>query len=256
MTKILGISGKKQSGKTTIGNFLFGCSMLSLELVEYAVIDKQGNLIVPYDSGNGDTKPCVFPVSSRHPNMVSYMQENIWQDVKVYSFADNLKELCMNILGLTYEQCYGTDEEKNSPTDINLSDAVFDTMRNRKMTAREVMQYVGTDFFRRICPNVWVDSTIRKILNEKPKLAIIVDCRFPNEVEGVQKNGGKVVRLTRNIFGNEDQHASETALDSYSKFDAIINNQEMSVAEQNEFIYNQLVDWKYVDFKSVAGVYE
>ena len=37
--------------------------------------------------------------------------------VKMYSFADMLKEkVCMDVMGLTYEQCYGTDEEKNSVT--------------------------------------------------------------------------------------------------------------------------------------------
>jgi hypothetical protein len=32
------------------------------------------------------------------------------------SFADDLKEFCINVLGLKLEQCYGSDEEKNSPT--------------------------------------------------------------------------------------------------------------------------------------------
>lgn len=32
------------------------------------------------------------------------------------SFADTLKEFCIETLGLSYEQCYGTDDEKNSPT--------------------------------------------------------------------------------------------------------------------------------------------
>ncbi len=37
--------------------------------------------------------------------------------VKEYSFADTLKEFCIETLGLTREQCYGTDEQKNSPTE-------------------------------------------------------------------------------------------------------------------------------------------
>ncbi|NMC62387.1 MAG: hypothetical protein GYA55_04395, partial [SAR324 cluster bacterium] len=38
--------------------------------------------------------------------------------VSVYqcSFADTLKDFCIETLGLTYEQCYGTDEQKNSST--------------------------------------------------------------------------------------------------------------------------------------------
>ncbi len=257
MTKILGISGKKQSGKTTAGNFLFGCAMLSAEIVEYATIDDNGNLVVPYESGNGTTSPCVFPVDSFHPSMVAFMSANIWSDIKIYNFADNLKQICINILGLTERQCYGTDEEKNSKTNFAYSDVFeghFDAKReaNGHMTAREIMQYVGTNFFRHMYPNVWVDSTIRRVNNENPRLAVVVDCRFPNEVEGIQSAGGKVIRLTRNVSGDEDRHDSETALDGYEGFDAVIDNQNMSIGEQNESLYNQVADWGFIDYKAVA----
>ena len=186
--------------------------------------------------------------------MVSYMSENIWSKIKIYNFADNLKRICIDVLGLTERQCYGTEEEKSSNTNFDWSNMVLygSKKSSAKMTAREVMQYVGTDFFRRIYPQVWVDSTIRKIENEKPDLAVVVDCRFPNEVEGIQNAGGKVIRLSRNVFGKKDQHPSETALDEYDKFDCTINNQDMSVAEQNESLYNQLIDWDFIDYQSVA----
>ena len=254
MTKIIGISGKKQSGKTTVGNFLFGCAMMSNDLVEYAEINSNGELIVPYEDVSGETKPCVFPVDSFHPSMVSYMQENVWGDLKIYNFADNLKRLCVDILGLTERQCYGTDEEKNTKTNFDWSNMVYYGTRksSAKMTAREVMQYVGTDFFRTIYPQVWVDSTIRKITKETPKLAVVVDCRFENEVKGIQEAGGKVIRLTRNIYGDSDQHPSETALDSYKEFDFVLENQDMNISQQNELIYNQLAEWGFIDFKAVA----
>lgn len=35
------------------------------------------------------------------------------------SFADALKEFCIDVLGLKYEQCYGTNEEKNTPTEYS-----------------------------------------------------------------------------------------------------------------------------------------
>jgi hypothetical protein len=251
VSSIVGISGKKQSGKTSCGNFLFGSAMLSVGLVEYAHISPEGQLIVPFDFGD-ETKASIFPVDSMNPAMIDFMAENIWSEVKVYNFADNLKKICIDILGLTERQCYGTEEDKSSKTHINLADVVCDVTRNRKMTAREVMQHVGTDFFRRIYPQVWVDSTIRKIKKEKPKLAIIVDCRFENEVEGIQEVGGKVIRLTRNIFGDSDQHPSETALDNYEGFDFVLDNQKMSLKEQNEAVYNKLVDWDFVDYKAVA----
>lgn len=39
------------------------------------------------------------------------------KSVSVCSFADTLKEFCIETLGLSCEQCYGTDEQKNSPTE-------------------------------------------------------------------------------------------------------------------------------------------
>ena len=107
------------------------------------------------------------------------------------------------------------------------------------MTAREVMQYVGTEIFRKMYGNVWVDSTIRKIKQDNPTMAIVCDIRFPNEVEGVQQVGGKVLRLLRDPYQGEDQHASETALDDYppEKFDWVVDNREQSIEEQNNAIF-------------------
>lgn len=147
---------------------------------------------------------------------------------KIYNFADPLKkDICMNILGLTYDQCYGDDNNKNELTDI-----VWD---NAKLTAREVMQFVGTDIFRKMKTDVWASATITKIKNESPDLAIIADCRFPNEVEAVKNCNGMVIKLTRNPFNSD--HASETALDfnNYDprNFDLILTNDRMSIDQQN-----------------------
>ena len=82
--------------------------------------------------------------------------------VKVYNFADPLKQdVCMNLLGLTYEQCYGDDEQKNTLTDI--------LWNEKLLTAREVMQLVGTDLFRAMKHDVWTSSTIQKIQTEQKK---------------------------------------------------------------------------------------
>lgn len=147
---------------------------------------------------------------------------------KIYNFADPLKQdICMNILGMSYDQCYGTDEQKNELTDIE--------WEGTKLTAREVMQFVGTDLFRKMKTNVWADATINKIKNESPDLAIIADCRFPNEVDVIKNAGGHVIKLNRNPFNSD--HASEVALDynkyDHRNFDFVLMNDSMSIDEQN-----------------------
>lgn len=156
-----------------------------------------------------------------------YAKFSIARRVKVYNFADPLKkDICMGILGLTEDQCYGNDMDKNAPTDIQWD--------GKYLTAREVMQFVGTDIFRKMKQNVWADATIHKIKLEKPSLALIADCRFPNEVDAVKKAGGIVIRLTRKPF--ESDHASENALEAqnydWSNFDIILDNKDMDVHQQ------------------------
>ena len=155
--------------------------------------------------------------------------------VKIYNFADPLKQdICINILGLTYKQCYGTDEQKN--------ELVNCYWNNQQLSAREVMQLVGTDMFRTMQKNVWSDAIIRKILRDKPWLALVADCRFPNEVEAIKQVGGYVIKLNRNPYNSD--HASEIALDEQrydqTNFDLIIDNQTLSIVEQNRLVYEFL----------------
>lgn len=154
---------------------------------------------------------------------------------KIYNFADPLKkDICINILGLTYDQCYGDDHHKNEITDI--------VWNNTKLTAREVMQFVGTDIFRKMKTDVWAGATINKIMIDKPTIAIIADCRFPNEVEAVRNAGGMVIKLTRNPYNSD--HESEKALDENvyptCNFDLVIYNDNLSIQQQNEAVLNFL----------------
>lgn len=151
-------------------------------------------------------------------------------DARIYNFADPLKHLCIDILGLQHYQCYGSDEQKNELVDCY--------WRGKQCTAREVLQIVGTDMFREMQHNVWADATIRKIKHDMPQLALIADCRFPNEVKAVKDAGGVVIKLQRNVYDSD--HASEVALDrhnyDYSNFDLVIENGSMNIQEQNYFI--------------------
>lgn len=152
------------------------------------------------------------------------------KQITIYSFATPLKQLCVDILGLDPKQCYGEDEHKNEKVDCYWNDA--------QLTAREVMQIVGTEWFRAMQHNVWADATIRKIQKESPEIAIIDDCRFPNEVEAVQNAGGFVIKLNRNV--HKSTHASEVALDrnNYDElnFNGVVQNQFMDIEAKNETI--------------------
>jgi hypothetical protein len=184
--------------------------------------------------------------------------------VKMTSFATPIKDFCYNVLGLSYEQIYGDNTQKNSVTHI-LWDTMpheilnkyasgeffftrrdgtksrFTTWPSGPMTAREVMQIFGTDIMRHHFDyDVWAKAPFRKDWGATD-LVIIDDCRFPNEALMTLENDGLLIRLLRNPLN--DQHSSELAMDQYdvSKYHLIINNRDMSLvqlqAELHRFLH-------------------
>ncbi len=181
-------------------------------------------------------------------------------DVKVmeYAYADVLKQMCMDLFGLSYAQCYGTDAEKNTATKLHWVD--MPTFNEREfrgnwdvsMSGREVLQYFGTEIVRKMFSNAWVDATLRKIQKESPDIALVTDVRFPNEVEGIHLLSGKVLRLLRAPC-TEDEHESERALDpevfDWHQFDAVLDNRIMTIEEQRRPVVDQVLYWYSSDLK-------
>lgn len=272
MTKIVALSGKKQAGKSTAGNFIFGLEMWSIlhpetnePLISSFRIDDKGRLIIPVNFGpeKGGVRDGIFDPTSKEPAVQVFLSDLVWNRVKLYSFADSLKDVCAHLFGLTTEQLYGTNEQKNSSTKLvwknmpglpakktsetltKLGFKLSETWSpNDNMSAREVLQYVGTEIFRKIYDDVWAESTIKNIQSDGAELAVITDCRFPNEVKIVQEAAGKVIRLTRAPFEGQDEHMSEVALNKdvfdWNTFDSVIDNQNMTIAEQNNALFSEL----------------
>jgi hypothetical protein len=200
MTKILAFSGRKQSGKSTSGEYL-------------------QSLIYSID-----------------PKI----------DVRTYSFADPLKKnICIDLLGLTNAQCYGTDEDKNSCTSLFWENMPgYTGQLTGLMTAREVMEYVGTKTFRRMKDKIWVEATLNTIQKDNPDFALLLDNRFPNEVDPILDIGGYVIRLTRNPFDSSAE--PEVALDpeqyDWTKFSCIIDNRDISIEQKNNLIHKFIIE--------------
>lgn len=235
---ILGISGKKQSGKTTSGNFIASLFMANLGISRKIHIDDNGDIVISDLFGDenysGKFDLCASMNSSDY--LINKAMDLLNPNIRLYSFADPLKkDICVNILGLEYDQCYGDDNSKNTLTELRWENMPgYSGNLTGQMTGREVMEYVGTHIFRYMKRDVWVSSVIKKIESDKPKLAIITDCRFPDEIDIIKQHNGKVIRLTKSKFLSTND--IETALDKdkydWSNFDAVINNDDMSIYEQ------------------------
>ncbi len=121
-------------------------------------------------------------------------------DFKRVSFANGVKDTAMNVFGMTYEQAYGA--QKN----------------------RELLQKIGQKC-REIEPNVWVNMTRRQIMDYDAQGYDIVvdDMRFKNEFDILRDLGFIMVRIDAspevrrkripNTFAGENE-ISETDLDS------------------------------------------
>jgi hypothetical protein len=207
----------------------------------------------------------VLDLSRKDDLYVQYAGQRIWPYVKMYNFADALKELCITMFDISHEQAYGS--YKNSLTklkwenmpgvasstqieDLSLSTEDLEKLgiQSHKpgfMTAREVLQFVGTDIFRRMYEPVWVNLLMNKIKEDSPLVAVIADCRFDNEARAVKEEGGILVYLTRRP--SEDSHSSEDGFSTFTDFNKTIDNKKLNIAASNQ---------ELLDFLIMSGVSE
>lgn len=80
---------------------------------------------------------------------------------------------------------------------------------------RTLLQWWGTEYRRAEDSNYWVNKLNETLLSEKPRIALISDMRFPNEMSWVKSDpaSGFVVRVDRLGFDNKMTHESEHLLD-------------------------------------------
>jgi len=146
-----------------------------------------------------------------------YLEEKFPGQVKRVAFADKVKEAAMLVFGLSHEQCYGSQEIK-------------ETIDPRYgLTPREILQGIGQKM-REIYDLIWVDTLFNTTIPEVEKqgydCAVISDVRYPNEGNKIHEEGGTVVKVQRVGSGVTvgHTHSSETAMQDYQDFDFILDN--------------------------------
>lgn len=243
MTQIVGFSGKKQSGKNTCCNFVLMLKLIENGICEKARIGDDGLIYVSDVLGESNGEEYM---KFEKPSINTDAVLESLGEVKLYALADNLKQMAVEIFGIAPEMVYGTDKQKNQKTkflwtDMPGLDFNFKaTHANKKkyMTARQFLQYMGSEVFRNMYKNIWLDSLIRRIEKDNPKLALVSDVRFDNEIKGIQEHGGIVIGLSRDLFNSKDTHISEQI--KFDLCDTVIDNTDLDIAEQNKAVYLSL----------------
>lgn len=111
----------------------------------------------------------------------------------------------------------------------------FDWDGQKDEKGRTLLQYVGTDKIRERRPDYWVKFIydMLKFFDGEWDYVLIPDCRFPNEVEDMQRCFDVThVRVVREDFESplteeQQSHPSETALDDYPPDILLINRNDL-----------------------------
>lgn len=99
---------------------------------------------------------------------------------------------------------------------------------------RALLQHIGTEQGRMMVDeNIWVDMVINTVAvaDRDYDVAIVADCRFPNEFSRWADKGKEIlkIRIERPEYQNkltqeQNQHASETSMDNYRDWDLFVCN--------------------------------
>lgn len=184
-----------------------------------------------------------------------------FNDVMVFSFGNALKNLCADILNISFSEL---NEIKNTPdkfsliaddrwisiihkrTKINKTDIKKNIENITFTSVRMMLQIIGTNIIRRFNNNWHVDTLINEIKeyehqNNENKIIIVDDCRFINEKKALEELGAKIYFILRPNNFNVSNHDSETGL-KWSDFDCsktIINN--VSVEKLREYWHIEMI---------------
>lgn len=136
---------------------------------------------------------------------------------RAFRFSEPLKEAVGTIFGWS-PRMLGVLAYKEEKFDKPMK-----TIDGRNLwTRREVLQYIGTDVFRMMDADVWINAALRNANSQANAFDtngfICTDCRFPNELGALAKHFSSVyvVRLVKvgGVQSEAAAHSSETAIDN------------------------------------------
>lgn len=238
---ILGVSGKKQSGKDSICKII---QALDIYTEDYGT---------PIDF----VKECLL--TARLDELELF--RDITSRWEKHSFAEKMKECAAIILNCSVES-FEQENFKNQvipwiTEDVQtLTADGFGEFNAVPITVRKFLQKFGTEVGRSIDNDLWVKALFQDyVINQYPEYAttddgrriaigmntiepnwIIPDVRFWNEAEAIRKRKGILIRVERDTYLS-DAHSSETGLDTYSNFNYIIHNNG-----NWDYFINQVID--------------
>lgn len=138
---------------------------------------------------------CITGFEGSGKDTVASILEKQYQ-FKRLSFADNLKKALCVIFGWKFELIQGLTKESRIWRE-QVDPFWAEELGQPDFTPRKALQMVGTNLFRnQLHPDIWIKSLKKEII-QTPGHIVIVDGRFPNEIEAIKEMGGYCIRVTR-----------------------------------------------------------
>jgi len=262
MKHLIVLGCKKQVGKTTSAAAIYAWILVQRGIFPAINIHPiTGALSVIYDKEKNEG--IKFDIDDDSPEMINFKEENVWAHVKHVSFADALKESICRLFSIPKEQVYGTNEQKNTLTDIKIND-IWNLLPDFKkeeltktqaefITTRQLMEIFGTEVCRSFDNNCHIKSAYNSILESDAEIGIIPDMRFENEFLFFEKlreekpDGLNVIliKLNRENYKSDSKSnaKSEQGIPEVddTRYDLVLHNEGLSVLQKNEEIIKFLI---------------
>jgi hypothetical protein len=250
-TKILGISGRQSSGKDALNNYIHTIFLNGMVIKEDetseevpfidspARLDGEGRIIVKTEEGDEGI------LSLTNPGVSEWLDEKgFGLLLKRFEVAACAKVFARDYFGLDWSLLNGSHEDKNTETPFAWSGVVKPgAKRPGNMTYRDFLEYFH-DVFCGIDEEAPIKLCLKEIEYCDAERSVIVGVRKPADVDGIQGVGGKVIRLLRDPYHSNTK--SDSALDNYSCFDAVIDNRELTMEETHRQAERLLVEWGFL----------
>lgn len=248
---IIGISGKINSGKDTTGDIL--TYLTSPKAKDYGDINAEGFDHFKRSRSNNYSTWSIKKFADSLKDIVciligctrEQLEDRNFKETPLGSEWQGYRVDCGEeiVWFATIEEVEEFLSKDDSGMDFDTAMS-FGIVWTQELTPRLMLQLLGTECGRNIIhPQIWVNSLMSKYvcscrhrLPSEDGIAhvefeecrepnwIITDVRFPNEADAILAKGGLVIRVNRNSYEpKEEEHRSETALDDYTKFSAVMN---------------------------------
>ena len=111
------------------------------------------------------------------------------------SFANTLKDAVSSVFGWDRDMLEG--RSRSSREWREQPDAWWSERLGRRVTPRLMLQLWGTEVCRQgFHDDIWIASLENKLRSARDHV-VISDCRFPNEIASIRRQGGLVIRVIR-----------------------------------------------------------